>query len=83
MNRGSIRVLGRAQTKVLRTFAWMARNLRILEAFTRSHPRGKKEHASQARPRRRTRTVATLLPSLAAADPPANGPPPTDQPASN
>jgi hypothetical protein len=78
MNRGSIRLLGRTKIRFLRTFAWIARNLRILEAHQRRLPAQETTPPRRTRRKRRHRTYRDLLPEAALATPPATGPPPPD-----
>ena len=80
MNRGTIRLLGRTKIKLLRTFAWAARNLRILDAYQRRLQARETTPPRQTRMKRRHRTYSDLLPQPEPPTPPATGPPPPDQP---
>jgi len=83
MNRGSIRLLGRTKIKFLRTFAWIAHHLRILDAHQRRLQTLETTPPRRTRKKRRTRTYRDLLPNLAPTTPPAAGPPPPDRPATH
>jgi hypothetical protein len=83
MNRGSIRLLGRAKTKVFRSLAWVACNLRILDAYRRRLQAQETTPPRRTRRKRRTRTYNDLLRQSEPISPPATGPPPPDQPATN
>lgn len=78
LNRGSIRLVGRAKIWFMRAHAWAARNLRMLVAFDRRQAALQVNPPRQTRSRRRTRTYEVLVANLEPPAAPANGPPALD-----